>query len=77
MFYVAFHVHDEPLMTMGDAVASFLNSEDTTTRNMCLSTLADFKNRQGYQVGPRQWSPKGDRWKDVTSKSRRAFTAVV
>jgi hypothetical protein len=42
MFYVAFFIHDEPLMTIGDAVASFLEKEDITTKNMCLSTRADF-----------------------------------
>ena len=77
MFYVAFRVHDEPLMTMGDAVASFLDSEDMTTNNMCLATLADFKGRKGYQVGSRQWSDKRRRWKDVTSKSRRIITIIM
>ena len=77
MFYVAFCVHDEPLMTMGDAVASFLDKKDMATKNMCLSTLADFQDRKGYQMGPRQWSDKGYRWKDVTSKSRRITTVVM
>ncbi|CAN9276692.1 unnamed protein product [Alternaria alternata] len=33
MFYVAFLVRDEPLMTMGDAVASFLERPDPTSKN--------------------------------------------
>ncbi|KAI4948952.1 hypothetical protein J4E91_005414 [Alternaria rosae] len=77
MFYVAFSVQDEPLMTMGDAVASFLENEDLTTKNMCLSTQVDFRNRTGYQVGPRQWTNERFRWKDVTSTSRKIITVVI
>jgi len=77
MFYVAFSVHDEPLMTMGDAVASFLENEDLTTKEMCLSTQADFRNSTGYQVGPRQWTNERFRWKDVTSTSRKIITVVM
>jgi hypothetical protein len=77
MFYVTFFIHYEPLMTMGDAVASFLEKEDIITKNMCLSTRADFQNRKGYHMGPRQWSNEGYRWKDVTSLSRRIITVVM
>jgi hypothetical protein len=77
MFYIAVFIHDEPLMTIGDAAASFLENEDPTTKNMCLSTRADFQDRKGYQVGPRQWSNQRYRWKDVTSLSRRIITAVM
>jgi hypothetical protein len=77
MFYIAFFVRDEPLMTIGDAVASFLENEDPATKNMCLSSRADFQNRKGYQVGPRQWSNQRYCWKDVTSMSRRIITAVL
>lgn len=77
MFYVAFSVQDEPLMAMGDAVASFLENEDLTTKDMCLSTQVDFRNRTGYQVGPRQWTNERFRWKDVTSTSRKIITVVM
>lgn len=39
IFYTAFGVKEEPLMTMGDAVASFLAEEDPTTKDMCLLTI--------------------------------------
>lgn len=77
MFYVLLFVHDEPLMTMGDAVVSFLENEDVTTKDMCLSTLADFRNRKGYQVGPRQWRDDRYYWKDVTSITRRIVVVAV
>jgi hypothetical protein len=41
MFYVAFFVRDEPLMTMGDAVASFLERPDPTSKNRCLWAFAN------------------------------------
>jgi hypothetical protein len=77
MFYVAFNMRDEPLLTMGDAVASFLEKEDPTTKQMCLSTLEDFKSNRKYKVGPRQWTNAQYRWKDVTSKRRRIVTVFM
>jgi len=77
MFYVVFFVHDEPLMTTGDAVVSFLENEDVTTKDMCLSTLADFRHHRGYQAGPRQWRDGRYHWKDVTSITRRIVVVAV
>ncbi len=36
MFLVAFGIKDNPLITIGDAIDSFLNSNDPTTGGMCL-----------------------------------------
>jgi hypothetical protein len=41
MLYVAFRLRDAPLITVGDAVESFLNEPDRTTRGMCLLTKED------------------------------------
>jgi hypothetical protein len=64
-------------MTMGDAVASFLEEEDHTTKNMCLSTVKDFRKHKNYEVGPRQWTDTKYRWKDVTSVGRRVSTICM
>ena len=77
MFYIAFCVNDEPLMSMGDAVASFLGKEDIETKNMCLSSMANFRDGKGYKVGPRQYSGETYRWKDVTSILRRCITLIM
>ncbi|CAN9204025.1 unnamed protein product [Alternaria alternata] len=77
MFYIAFCVNDEPLMSMGDAVASFLGKEDIETRNMCLSSMANFRDGKGYKVRPRQYSGETYRWKDVTSMLRRCITLIM
>ncbi|KAH7348020.1 hypothetical protein BKA66DRAFT_309730 [Pyrenochaeta sp. MPI-SDFR-AT-0127] len=77
MFYVAFKIQEQPLMNMGDAVASFLEKKDLTTKNMCLSTLTDFQKNRGYAAGPRQWNNKQYRWKGVTSRRRRFVILIM
>lgn len=76
MFYIAFCIRDEPLITMGDAVASFLGKSDPTTKNMCLLSIRDVR-RKGYQAGARQWLNERLKWKDVVSKKRRATTLAL
>lgn len=41
MLYVAFRLRDTPLITVGDAVESFLDNSDRTTEGMCLLTKED------------------------------------
>jgi hypothetical protein len=77
MLYIAFFIRDEPLMTMGDAVASFLDKEDLAIQDMCISARKDFIDIRGYKAGPRQWADTRYRWKDVTSKMRRTVTVVM
>ena len=55
-------------MTMGDAVASFLETEDTSTRNMCLVNIKDI--RKGHDPGVVVWEDPQFRWRDTTSPSR-------
>jgi hypothetical protein len=71
MCYVALGIKENPVMTMGDAVASFLEKRDLTTRDMCLLSMRDARHRGGYfRVGPKQFEHKGHLWKDVVSKER-------
>lgn len=77
MFYIAFGIEEDPLMNMGDAVASFLGTRDPATKNMCLASFQDFKSKKGYVPGPRQWHNTRYRWKDVTSKTRRLVTLTM
>ena len=53
MFYTAFYIDEEPLMTMGDAVASFLNNEDPSTVNRCILSSKDLDNTKGRRNGHR------------------------
>ncbi|XPT03930.1 hypothetical protein M3J09_013016 [Ascochyta lentis] len=78
MFFIAFRVYDDPLITIGDALASFLNKPDPTTTKMCLLSKQDVKrNQDGYTAGPRQYVDRQYRWKDATSKTRRTVTLVI
>jgi hypothetical protein len=43
MFFVAFRILDDPLITMGDGVASFLEKADPTTKDMCLLSIHDVR----------------------------------
>jgi hypothetical protein len=88
MFCTVLLTKGHPLMTVGDAVASFLIHNDPTTRNMCLLTQSDAREsflRTGngidevsgrFPVGAKRWLGTTYRWKDATSIRRRviAFT---
>jgi hypothetical protein len=76
MFFIAFRVLDEPLITMGDAVASFLEKNDPTTKNMCLLSIQDIR-ADDYATGARAWDDKRFKWKDVTTKKRRLTTLAM
>ncbi|KAJ8109018.1 hypothetical protein OPT61_g7764 [Boeremia exigua] len=75
MFYVVYSLEDNPLMTMGDAVASFLDKRDATTEYVGLISIRDAK--RGYSAGATTWEDPRRRWKDATSKSRRTITALM
>lgn len=71
MFYTVFTTTEEPLITMGDAVASFLENEDASTRNNCLLTVKEV--RSGYNQAVTEvavWEDPQFRWRDTTSSSR-------
>jgi hypothetical protein len=78
IYYTAFMIKEEPLMTMGDAVASFMERPEPRTKNLCLLTKKDIKKQPHFTpAGPRPWSSKVDRWKDATSKTRRITTMTM
>jgi hypothetical protein len=71
MCYVALGIKENPIMTMGDAVASFLEKKDPTTAGMCLLSIHDARHNHGYfPAGRKQFERKGNAWRDVASKER-------
>jgi hypothetical protein len=71
MFYASFQVSGEPLTTVGDAIASFLDHPDSTTKSLCLLSVTDIK--KGYiRPGGREWTRPKASWRHATSKARRA-----
>jgi hypothetical protein len=75
MFYIWYSAKANPIVTMGDAVVSFLDERDVMTRNMGPLSICDFK--KGYTVGATTWTDSRWRWKDATSKMRRAMTLIL
>ena len=64
--------HEPTLVTLGDAVDSFLEIPDPTTREICFADRRFIKRdwRRGW-AGPRQWKQKGvQRWWASVSGSR-------
>ncbi|KAH7392189.1 hypothetical protein DE146DRAFT_661877 [Phaeosphaeria sp. MPI-PUGE-AT-0046c] len=75
MFYIAYSKKSSPLATIGDAIASFLDEKDSTTASMGPTNVYDVKN--GFQMGAVTWGNPRWRWKDATSKKRRAATLTL
>lgn len=72
MCLVIYFTKEDPLLTMGDAVASFLGRTDPTTGDLGLVSLNECKG--GYDIGPKPWHNHRWRWLDTTSRQRRAVT---
>jgi len=75
MLYVAFGAFQDPLITIGDAVSSFLENPDRTTKSMCITTKKDIlfgKRGLGWWEveSPKVWKPMKRRWLNAASKSR-------
>ncbi|KAH6638910.1 hypothetical protein C7974DRAFT_421557 [Boeremia exigua] len=75
MFYIVYSLKENPLMTTGDAVASFLDESDSTTNTLSLLSIRDEK--RGYSAGAVTWDNPRRRWKDVTSRRRRTTIIVL
>ena len=61
------------LVTLGDAVDSFLEIPDPTTMGICFADRRFIERewRRGWRTGPRQWKQKGvQRWWTSVSKTR-------
>ena len=72
MWFVIYSTKDDPLLTMVDAVASFLDEKDPATTNLSLLSLQDCST--DYDAGAKPWHDQCWRWKDTTNKNRRATT---
>ena len=65
MFLTLLYHKSQPLVTLGDAIASFLQHRDPTTENMCLATRKTFVEDQ--------WEYKGD---PVRTKRHQWFSGA-
>lgn len=80
-FYVAFRMADAPLVTLGDAIQSFIKEPDATTVGMCLLTAREASKIFDKAAGriaatdPRPFTNKRERWHKVVS--RRQWVALT
>ena len=72
------------LVTLGDAIDSFLSLSDPTTRGICYADrqFIDREWRRGWRTGPRKWKQKGvQRWWTNLTKTRwitcNLFSAIT
>lgn len=77
ILYTAFWIKENPLMNMGDAVASFMERPDHATNQSCLITVRDvkkqkrFKGKSDFRVAePKRWTSYMYRWRHATSRMR-------
>ena len=78
MAWLVFGMKDRTLMTVGDAVLSFLGSPDRPTRNRCLFGKREFRARKG--PGPamaKQWHRERRFWLAATSPGRVWMFSVM
>ncbi|KAF1817289.1 hypothetical protein P152DRAFT_463494 [Eremomyces bilateralis CBS 781.70] len=76
---LAYGVRESPLMTIGDAVASFLQKPDITTEGMCLLSKHEIikPGRVGLSTEPRMARLKWEPYVKGASISRWAFTIGI
>jgi hypothetical protein len=72
--YIFFGLTEDPLLTIGDAVVSFLTQPDNTTSGSCLMSKEKIKKwterQPESETVPLPYDPTRRRWSSVISKSR-------
>lgn len=62
MCFIAVKCTKPALVTTGDAIASFLESTDLETKEMCLATTGDFSKSHSGLTSPRVWFLRTRYW---------------
>ena len=60
----------EPLVTLGDAIASFLDRPDVTTKQNCVAGRTRFEDRKYWGLLLSRWDPRRFRWFRAASRRR-------
>ncbi|KAL3440941.1 hypothetical protein BJX65DRAFT_17229 [Aspergillus insuetus] len=77
--YMSFSQSDPPMLTTGDAVASFLNKPDTFTVGRCLLSARDVRDL-AYSSDKHRYKPlsfQGDRRKWYASVQQREWVSIL
>ena len=67
----------DAIVTLGDAIASFLHEPDHYTEKMCLTTKRTFMGKEAWQPQAIEWRPPKTRWIGATTKRRFWITIGV
>ena len=74
MFWIFWTLDESPLAVVGDAVASFMQNPDESTKGACLGTASTFSHNTSWQR-TLKWSPQPIRWSQNVSGSQ--WTACI
>ena len=58
------------IVTLGDAISSFLQEPDHHTEQMCLTTKCHFMGKDAWEPQAIEWRPVKTRWQGATTKRR-------
>jgi hypothetical protein len=67
MAMVATRMHDNPLVTLGDTIASFSNNPELLTKNMCLVTQSYLEDLDDSASSLIAYQPQKTRWMTMAS----------
>ena len=70
MAMISWKQDPEPLVTLGDAIASFLDQPDVTTKNNCIAGRIRFEDSRYWGLLLSRWDPKKLRWFQAASRRR-------
>ena len=70
MSLIVWKQDSEPLVTLGDAIASFLDLPDAKTEGNCIAWKARFVKSKSWDSLPCTWYPKRSRWFRAASSRR-------
>jgi hypothetical protein len=82
LFYTFLFIKENPIMTIGDAIASFLENSDITTEGLCLMGKHDLgqwtlSRKFGQKSSPRRLARTKKRWFSTASRARwRSFIVL-
>ena len=70
MGWIAWKQDPEPLVTLGDAIVSFLDRPDITTKGCCMKGKSRFEGSRSWVSVPSKWESKPMRWFRTASERR-------
>ena len=70
MCLIALQQPSEPLVTLGDAIASFLDKPDSTTRGQCLAGNLRLERKENWHATASPWDSKKQVWFAAASQQR-------